>query len=206
MSVLQNAEPQLILASGSAARQRLLAAAGLRFAVETQPVDEEMARETLAAQGVAGEDAAVAIAELKAQRVAANNPGAVVVGGDQLLETAEGLWLEKPRTRDGLRTQVTALAGKTHTLHTAAVAFRGGSRIWHRVESPKIAVRSLTPTLIDAYLATVDDGVLDCVGGYRLEGLGVHLMARVDGDGFAVQGLPLLALLQCLRAQGVLVG
>jgi septum formation protein len=128
----------------------------------------------------------------------------LVIAGDQLLETEDGAWLDKPDDRAAVERQLARLAGATHTLHTAAVLFRGGARVWHHVASPKVTLRALSADFIAHYAACGGDDLLGCVGGYQLEGLGVHVIAAVRGDAFAVQGLPLLALLDGLRAQGAL--
>jgi len=202
MSELQRSELRLVLASASPARARLLAAAGLAFAVRTTPVDEALMREGLAADGVGGDEAAVALASLKGERVAtAAATDELVLAGDQLLETADGAWLDKPADRAVLTAQLARLAGTTHKLHTAAVLFRGGSRVWHHVASPQVTLRPLSDAFIARYAAAGDE-LLGSVGGYQIEGLGAHAAARVRGDHFAVQGLPLLAVMDALRTQG----
>jgi septum formation protein len=205
MIELQRPELHLVLASGSAARRRLLEAAGLVVEVRTSPIDEALVRDGLKAEGVAAAEAAVALASLKGERVAtAAGREDIVLAGDQLLETADGTWPDKPEDAASLEAQLTRLAGTTHTLHTAAVLFRGGSRVWHHVTSPKVTLRALSTEFIARYVALAGDDLLGCVGGYQLEGLGAHVLANVRGDAYAVQGLPLLAVLAALRAQGAL--
>ncbi len=196
--------PPLILASRSEARLRLLRAAGV--AVDPVPalVDEGLVRESLRAEGVVVEDAAVALAELKAAFVARQAPpAAIVLGADQLLEL-DGAWLEQPQDEAAARRQLLALRGRRHRLVSAAVGFRGGSRVWHHVDSARLEVREFTDAFLDAYVAAAGGAVLGCVGAYQLEGRGAQLMARVEGDHFTVQGLPLLPVLAFLRDQGVL--
>ncbi len=206
MTTLQQATPRLVLASASPARGALLAAAGL--AVEQRPVavDEALVRESLAADKVEGAEAAVALASLKGERAAAvAAPDELVIAADQLLETADGAWLDKPLTTDGLSAQLGRLAGATHQLHTAAVLFRGGTRVWHHVASPLVTLRPLTPAFIERYVEAAGPTLLGCVGGYQVEGLGAHILSGVRGDFHAVQGLPLLPLVAALRTQGALV-
>lgn len=202
---LQRPELRLVLASASPARRRLLEAVGLVFEVRTSPVDEALVREGLKADGVGGDEAAVALASLKGERVAMTaGRDEIVLAGDQLLETADGAWPDKPEDTAALEAQLARLSGTTHTLHTAAVLFRGGSRVWHHVASPKVTLRALSPDFIRRYVALAGEELLGCVGGYQIEGLGAHVLANIRGDAYAVEGLPLLPVLAALRAQGVL--
>lgn len=196
--------PPVILASKSAARAQLLRAAGVPFTQAEALVDEIAAREALRAEAVPVEDAAIALAELKAAFVARQAPEpAIVVGADQLLEL-EGAWLEKPRDAAAARAQLASLRGRRHRLVSGVVAFRGGSRIWQHVDVARLWVRNCSDEFLDHYVAAAGPGILACVGAYQLEGLGAQLMARVEGDWFTILGLPLLPLLQLLRDQGVL--
>jgi septum formation protein len=202
---LQASEPKLVLASSSRARAAMLRAAGLTFEILPAPVDEESLRATLFAEGVAHPDAATALAELKAQHVAARLPGdVIVIGADQLLEL-DGQWLEKAPDIDTARDRLRALGGRSHRVASAAVAFRGGARVWHHAAAAEITMRRLSDAAIDGYLAAAGDAALRSVGAYELEGLGVQLITAVRGDHFTILGLPLLPLLQFLRDQGVLL-
>ena len=193
----------LVLASSSPARLRLLQAAGLEARPVPPLVDEAAAREALRAEGIVPEDAAAALAELKAASVARRAGDAFVLGADQLLVTAEGDWLEKPIDRAAAAAQLRRLGGATHRLVTAAVLFRGGARVWGHVETPAVTVRPLNDAMIDTYLDRAGPGVLASVGAYEIEGLGVQLVAALKGDLFSVQGLPLLPLLAYLRGHGI---
>lgn len=183
----------------------MLKAAGLAFAVQPAPVDEEELRLALFAEGVGLVDAATALAELKAHHVAMRLPGDVIVlGADQLMEL-DGQWLAKAADRAEAKSRLTALAGKRHRLASAVVAFRGGARVWHHVATAEIAMRAISDEALDAYLDTAGEAVLRSVGAYELEGLGSQLITHVRGDHFTVLGLPLLPLMQFLRDQGVLL-
>jgi septum formation protein len=204
MMMATAAAPPVVLASRSAARARLLEAAGVSFTTAEALVDEAALREALQAEGVAVEDAAVALAELKAGFVARSAPAdAIVLGADQLLEV-DGAWLEKPVDAAAARRQLASLCGKRHRLVSGVVAFRGGSRIWHHVDVARLWVRQCSDDFLDRYVAAAGPEILGCVGAYQLEGLGAQLMARVEGDWFTILGLPLLPVLQLLRDQGVL--
>jgi septum formation protein len=203
--VLQRADaPPVILASASATRARLLAAAGVTLEQRPAAVDEDAVREGLQAEGATPADAAVALAELKAGRVASQAPAAaIVLGADQIL-CCEDRWFAKPVSLAEARAQLEALAGRRHELATAVVAFRGGARIWHSVTVARLWLRPCSPGFLDDYLTAIGEQALASVGAYQIEGPGAQLFARVEGDQFAIQGLPLLEVLEFLRAQGVL--
>jgi septum formation protein len=197
--------PPLVLASRSAARASMLTGVGLSFSQMEALVDEASLRDALRAEGVAVEDAAVALAELKAAAVVPRvAPDAIVLGADQLLEF-EGDWLEKPGDLAGARHQLERLRGHRHRLVSGVVAYRGGTRVWHHVDMARLWLRPCSDAFLDAYVEAASPAILGSVGAYQLEGLGAQLMARVEGSHFTVLGLPLLPLLQFLRDQGVLV-
>ena len=196
--------PPVILASSSSARAVLLQAAGVPFTIIPAPVDELSLRDASRAEGVPAAAAAVALAEMKAHHVASRAPAeAIVLGADQLLEI-EGEWLEKPVHRERAALQLRRLRGRPHRLISAVVAFRGGGRVWHDVDSATLTLRPFSDTFLERYLDAAGDAVLGCVGAYQLEGLGAQLMAQVEGAHATVLGMPLLPLLQFLRDQGVL--
>jgi septum formation protein len=203
-SLLAAAPPPVVLASASAIRAQLLAAADVPVTQRPAAVDELALKESLQAEGASAGDAAIALAELKAQQIAREAPEAIVLGADQIL-TCDGRWHDKPGDRAAARAQLEALAGKRHELATAVVAFRGGVRVWHHLAAPRLWLRPCSPAFLDAYLDAVGDAALTSVGVYKIEGLGAQLLARIEGDHFAVLGLPMLEVLEFLRQQGVLL-
>ncbi len=204
--MIQRPDPPLVLASASAARSAVLAAAGLAFSVEAAAVDEAAIKESARAEGIPADEAATMLAEAKARRVARRAPeGALVIGADQIL-VCDGAWFDKPADGAAARAQLLALRGKTHELQTALVCWRGGERVWGHVEAPRLTMRAFSDSFLDAYLRAEGEAVLSSVGAYRLEGLGAHLFAAVRGEHAAVLGLPLLPLLGFLRGHGVLLG
>ncbi len=198
--MLQAEQPRLVLASESSARAGVLRAAGLRFEARPARVDEAAVKEACQAEGLDASDAALTLAELKAARI--RDPDALVIGADQLL-VCEGAWFDKPADLDGARGHLLALRGRAHTLVTAVVCQRGGRTVWHHVAAPRLHMRAFSDAVLDAHLAAEGDVLLSCVGAYRLEGLGIHLFDRVEGEHAAVLGLPLLPLLGFLRQHRV---
>ncbi|HEV7264100.1 MAG TPA: Maf family protein [Falsiroseomonas sp.] len=204
---LQRPGPVLVLASSSATRQALLTGAGLTFEALPAAADEAALKESAQAEGIPPEDAAIMLAEAKAERIARRVPDALVLGCDQLLtcrmDDGTERWFDKPADLAIARSQLLALRGRTHRLVTATVAWRGGARVWQDVTVPRLTMRDFSEDFLDAYLAAEGEAVCASVGGYRLEGLGVHLFSRVEGEHSAVLGLPLLPLLGFLRGHGL---
>lgn len=200
---MQTPTPRLVLASRSRARAALLSSAGLSFEVKPARIDEEAIKESARAEGAPPADAATLLAEMKARRTGAAVPDALVIGADQIL-LCEGRWFDKPESATAARAQLAALRGRRHDLVTAIVCQRGNQRIWHHVATPSLTMRQFSDAFLDDYLAAEGTTVMESVGGYRLEGLGIQLFDRVDGDYFSVLGLPVLPLLGFLRQHGVL--
>lgn len=201
---MQAAAPPVILASASAARRAVLDGAGLRFEALPAAVDEAAIKEAAQAEGIPPADAALILADAKAERIARRHPEALVIGCDQLL-VCEGRWFDKPADIAAARAQLSFLRGRRHELVTAAVCHRGGQRIWQNLAVPRLTMRAFSEEFLDAYLAAEGAHVTQSVGGYRLEGPGVQLFARVEGEHAAILGLPLLGLLDFLRGHGVLM-
>jgi septum formation protein len=193
---------ELILASTSATRQRLLRDAGLRFTAEAAQVDESVVLESLAAEKARGRDAADVLAELKAVRVSGRHPGAMVIGADQVL-SVDAEMFQKPGTRAAARLQLQRLRGRTHVLSSAVCVARDSSVVWRVVEEAKMTMRTFSDEFLDAYLVEAGEDILGSVGAFHVEGLGIQLFSRIEGDSFTIQGLPLLPLIDFLRTHGM---
>lgn len=199
---LPSAAPTLVLASGSVIRAELLRRAGLDPIVAPASIDEDEVKTSLKAAQATPEAAAETLADLKAKRVSPRHPEALVLGCDQLLE-CKGHWFDKPADRAAARAQLLALSGREHRLISAAVIIRGGERVWQGVDVARLTMRTLSSAFIDGYLDRAGPAVLGSVGVYQLEGLGVQLFDRIEGDYFTILGLPLLPLLAYLRRHGL---
>lgn len=193
----------MILASASPIRRALLEQAGVAVATDAAAVDEAAVKAAFRADGASADACAEALAALKAMRVSSRHPAALVIGADQMLDF-EGVWYDKPADRAAARDQLRALRGRTHRLISAAVVMRDGQRLWHTIAVARLTMRPFSEEFLEEYLHLADPAILRAVGAYQLEGRGVQLFERVDGDYFTVLGLPLLPLLDFLRGQGVI--
>jgi septum formation protein len=198
----------IVLASQSASRRAMLTAAQVPFEALSPQVDEDAAKDALRADGLDARALADALAELKALKVSRRVPGALVLGCDQTLSIGEGEdrgeMIDKAVDRSDARRILQRLSGRVHHLQSAAVVALNGDVLWRHIERVRMTVRPLSDAFIDAYLDADWDELRWCVGCYRIEGPGAQLFARVEGSQFAIQGLPLLPLLDFLRIRGVL--
>jgi septum formation protein len=199
---LWRAEP-LILASKSSIRRTLLEAAGIPVEVEPAKIDERAIESSKVAPASA-EKVALLLAREKALEVAARKSKSIVLGADQTLALGERRF-SKPANALAAREQLMMLAGKTHELHAAVAVVQNGKVVFETVATARLTVRPLSETFLDAYLAGAGDRVLSSVGAYQLEGQGVHLFERIEGDHFTIMGLPLLPLLAYFRSAGLVV-
>ncbi|MEJ6403311.1 Maf family protein [Yoonia sp. 2307UL14-13] len=194
---------QIILASGSEIRATLLRNAGLTFDVRAAKIDENAVKRSLVAEDASPRDIADTLAELKAQKVAANNPGALVIGCDQVLAHGGDLFT-KPTTPDDALAQLKSLRGGKHQLLSAAVIYENDRPVWRHVGTVRLHMRDATDTYLADYVARNWHSIQHAVGAYKLEEEGVRLFSRIDGDYFNVLGLPLLELLSYLTLRGTL--
>ena len=195
---------KLLLASKSESRQRLLREALVPFETVNAMVDEDAAKDALAAEGTGPRNLADALAELKALKPSLRNPTDLVLGCDQTLELEDGSRVDKVETREEAAALLARMSGQSHKLHSAAVIAEGGQPVWRHIESVTLFVRPLSTAFIDTYLDSDWDDCRWCVGCYRIEGPGAQLFSKINGTLFAVQGLPLLPLLDYLRTRSIL--
>lgn len=195
----------LVLASGSRSRRQMLDAAGLTFDVTPADVDERAIRETLQADdsGIEPADVAEVLARAKAEAISRLRLEALVIGADQVLALDDEIF-EKPADLAGARRHLQKLRGRTHQLHSAVVLAQGGEVVWANVDTGSLTMHAFSADFLENYLTLAGTVVCDSVGAYQLEGLGVQLFERIEGDYFTILGLPLLPLLAELRTRKII--
>lgn len=192
---------RIVLASGSVHRRKLLQDAGVVFDAVPSTLDERALEAPLADSGASPEDVAEVLAEAKATDVSEHERDALVIGADQTLSLGQEL-LHKPAGMEDARRALLKLSGRTHRLSSAVVLATNGAAVWRHVSTASLTMRKLTPAEIGRYLAMAGEAALSSVGAYQIEGPGIQLMEKVEGDFWTIVGLPLLPLLKELRSRG----
>lgn len=195
----------LVLASTSPYRAAILRDAGVAFDAQAASVDERAVEAPFLEAGLDPAGLAQLLAEAKATDVSARRRGALVLGADQTM-ALDGALLHKPADMREARSRLLDMSGRVHTLNSALAIVRDGETVWRHLSVAHMHVRTLSPSFVDRYLAAVGDRALTSVGAYQVEGEGIQLFDRIDGDHFTVIGLPLLPLLAELRDLGALDG
>ncbi len=193
----------VVLASASVTRRAMLERAGLAVEIDAPRTDEDEIKRSMRAGGFDAAATAEALAEQKARSVARRHAGVLVVGADQILE-CDGKSFDKPADLDAARDQLRALAARRHELVSAVCIVLDGERLWHAVDRARLWMRPLGEEFIESYLRAIGDAAYSGPGSYQVEGPGAQLFQRIEGDHYTILGLPLLPLLEFLRARGVL--
>ena len=196
---------RIILASKSPFRSALLKNAGIEFSSESADIDERAVEAPLYETGATPEEVAQGLAEAKALDVAEKNPGAVVIGCDQTLSLGDEIF-HKPANMEAAGRQLLQFSGKTHQLNSAVVLVKDGETLWRHVSVARMTMRELTPAYNGRYHGRVGDSAMSSVGAYQVEGPGIQLFEKIEGDYFTIVGLPLLPLLAELRKEHLIDG
>ena len=204
MTTFWLADRPLLLASKSQARRALLASSGIPFETMDAQIDERAVEAPLREAGAGGAAIASHLARHKALAASALQPGRLVVGADQTLALGEDV-LTKPRDRAAALAQLAAISGRSHTLHAALCLARDGEVVAEGAAEAQLTCRTLSASFIATYVDLAGEAVLQSVGGYAVEGLGIHLFEHIEGEHSTILGLPLLPLLRLLRDAGCLV-
>lgn len=187
-------QSQIILASASKIRASMLVNAGVNFTTQVARIDEDAIKAALLAEKASPCDVADQLAEMKALRVSRKSPEAIVIGSDQVLSFDKQI-LSKPVDLAAAREQLLQLRGHKHVLYSAAVIVQNGQPIWRYVAKVRLFMNAFSEEYLDAYLARMGDEVLQTVGSYKLEGEGVRLFSKIEGDYFSILGMPLIETL-----------
>lgn len=195
----------LILASGSSTRRAMLETAGVAFSVVPANVDEAGIRDRMIASNATMPREAIAeeLAIAKAVDVSAKNPGAYVIGSDQILALGSEVF-EKPRSLEDARASLMALRGKMHALHSSVALAHDRKIVWRHTAAARLTMRNFSDDELDRYLARVGEDALTSVGAYKIEGPAITLFDRIEGDHWTILGMPLLPLLTALRAKDLI--
>lgn len=196
----------LILASGSSARRAMLSNAGLAFDVMPADIDEDSVKSAVLSANphATPDEIATRLAVEKARAVSRQHPGVLVIGADQLLVFGDMLF-SKVASLIEARAVLKKLRGRTHVLVSAAALARDSEVLWQGSDTARLAMREFSDAFLAHYLETAGAGVLACVGCYEIEGRGIQLFERIEGDTFTILGLPLLSLMTALRANGAVM-
>ncbi|WP_343313067.1 Maf-like protein [Brucella sp. BE17] len=196
---------KLVLASKSPFRSALLKNAGMKFSTASADIDERAVEAPLYETGATPQDVAQVLAEAKALDVSEKNPDAVIIGCDQTLSLGDEIF-HKPADMEAAGRQLLQFSGRTHALNSGVVLVRNGETLWRHVSVAHMTMRALDPAFIGRYLGQVGEAALSSVGAYQIEGPGIQLFEKIEGDYFTIVGLPLLPLLAKLRKEKLIDG
>ncbi len=196
---------QLILASSSPFRRMLMQNAGLTFDAHAADIDERAIEQPLEQSGATPDEVALELAKAKAKEVSDRFPAALVIGSDQTMSLGQRTF-HKPKDMAAAADHLASLSGKTHRLNSAIALAYAGKVVWEHISTADLTMRPLSPDFIARHLERVGTKALSSVGAYQLEGEGLQLFSRVDGDYFTIVGLPMLPLLEELRSRGAIDG
>lgn len=199
--MFENKDINLVLASSSPTRARLLEQTGLSFEIVPPGVDETVIKEVLKSEETEPQDIAELLAETKAVEVSKQHGSALVIGADQVL-AAEGETYDKPTNKEEAYATLFKLRGRTHQLISALALVKEGEVLWRYTETAELTMRNFSPEFLGNYIAHCGDDILTSPGAYRLEAFGIHLFETIKGDYFSILGFPILALLNFLREEG----
>ena len=194
--------PELILASKSASRRTMLDAAGVPYEAIPADVDERGIEEAL--EGASAPEIAEALSVATAAALAKSHPERLILGSDSLV-VVDGKRFDKPTSRENAAEHLRFFSGKPLELHSAAARVRGDTCVWSAPSQALLHARDLSDTFIEHYLDAEWPEVGFTVGVFRIEAMGVQLFERIEGDQFTILGMPLLAVLEALREEGVLL-
>jgi septum formation protein len=191
----------IILASTSRIRGKILSAAGIKFSVLNSELDEEKAKSSLAE--LSPLKISLELAKLKSEKTSRQHPNAMTIGADQVLGFENEIF-NKPVSRADAEKQLSMLRSATHTLYSAVSCAVAGTEVWSHCSEAQLTMRDFTPEFLSSYLDSSPADYLSSVGAYKLEEAGIQLFEKIEGDYFTILGLPILPLLGFLRQRGII--
>ena len=191
----------IILASTSKIRRSILLNAGIQFSAVDSEIDETRARASM--REFSAQKTALELAKLKSSKVSNLHPEEIVIGADQVLGFENQIF-NKPASHNEAENQLLKLRNATHTLYSAISCAIAGAEVWNHCAEARLTMRNFTPEFLSSYLDGNQEDYLSSVGGYKLEETGIQLFEKIEGDYFAILGLPLLPLLSFLRQQKII--
>ena len=194
---------QIILASGSHARQQMLSNAGIDFDIIPAAVDEERILTKMQNDGASSGNITLRLAKEKALEVSKKNPDKYIIGADQVLSMKDKIY-NKAKSQKEARGRLLEFQGQDHFLTSAVCVMKEGKDLWHKIDAAALKMKSMDSQAIDKYIEIAGDEVISCVGCYALESVGVRLFEDIRGDFFTILGMPLLPLLGFLDREGLL--
>ena len=195
---------KIVLASASRSRASLLKHAGVNFEAIPSDCDEDAIKIKMRENGAIVDQVAEQLAMAKAKIISIDHPDKFIIGADQML-ACEGVWYDKPEDIESARGHLKSLRGKTHQLVSATVILFGKRCVWRYVDTSNLTMREFSDDFIEIYLNQVGEKLYRSVGAYQLEGLGAQLFSGIEGDYFSILGLPLLPMMEFLRANKLLI-
>ena len=191
----------ILLASTSKIRGKILSAAGIKFSVLNSELDEEQAKNSLTE--LSPQRISLELARLKSEKISRQHPNAMTIGADQVLGFKDQIF-NKPVSRADAESQLSMLRNATHTLYSAVSCAIAGAEVWNHCSEARLTMRDFTPDFLSSYLDSSPADYLSSVGAYRLEESGIQLFEKIEGDYFTILGLPMLPLLGFLRQRGII--
>jgi septum formation protein len=191
----------IILASTSNIRGKILSAAGIKFSALNSELDEEKAKNSLTE--LSPQKISLELARLKSEKISRLNPEAMTIGADQVLGFENQIF-NKPVSRADAEKQLSMLRNATHTLYSAVSCAIAGGEVWNHCSEARLTMRDFTPEFLSSYLDGSPADYLSSVGAYKLEETGIQLFEKIEGDYFTILGLPILPLLGFLRQRGII--
>jgi septum formation protein len=189
---------EIILASKSGVRKKILEDSGIICRVEPSNVDEESIKESLLKEKASPEVISKNLAELKANKISQKKKEALVLGADSIIDL-KGRIISKPANRDEALKILQSLNGQTHQLISSVCISQNGSMIWNYTDKASLTMKQMMKDELISYLAKISDEALYAYNVYQIEGEGRSLFSKIDGDEDTIMGLPVKKIKEYLN-------